>query len=88
MFFANGSLYFVTKSDGNLNKVAFTGGAVVGSASAVSGPAVDQVNWRNRSLFLYAAAPLNQAPTAAFTSSCDHPPAPSTGRRPPIGTEE
>ena len=38
MFISDGTLYFVTKADGNLNKVSFTDGAVVGSATAVSGP--------------------------------------------------
>ena len=71
MFIAGGKLYYVTKSDGNLNSVAFSDGAVLGTSTVVSGPAKDNVNWRNRSLFLYAGPALNQPPRAAFTSSCD-----------------
>ena len=70
MFISGGQLYFASSSTGNLSRVAFSGGTVSGSATVVSGPGVDGVNWKNRALFLAAAAPVNHAPTAAFTSNC------------------
>ncbi len=63
MFADGGFLYYVTKSDGKLNKVSFSNGTVSGSPTVVSGPGVDGVDWRNRSLFLFAP---NRLPTAAF----------------------
>jgi PKD repeat protein len=71
MFLAGSSLYYATKGDGNLHKVAFDG-TVSGSSTVVSGPGVDGTNWRNRAMFLYAGARLNQSPTASFSTSCDH----------------
>jgi PKD repeat protein len=70
MFISGGKLYYASSSTGNLSSVAFSGGTVSGAATLLSGPGVDGVNWKNRALFLAAAAPVNQAPTAAFTSSC------------------
>jgi hypothetical protein len=52
MFVSAGRLYYVTRSNGNLNSIAFTGGAVTGTATLVSGPGKDAIDWRNRSLFL------------------------------------
>ncbi|HET6876605.1 MAG TPA: PKD domain-containing protein [Jatrophihabitans sp.] len=69
MFVASGKLYFVSKSTGNLNSVAFSGGTVSGTPTTVSGPAVDGVNWRNRALFLSGQS-ANQAPNAQFDSNC------------------
>lgn len=71
MFVNNGMLYYVTRTDGNLHKVAFAGGAVTGSPTTVSGPGIDGVDWRSRALFLYGGPAPNQPPTAAFSSSCD-----------------
>jgi PKD repeat protein len=71
--FANGSdLFYVTKSDGKLWKIAFSGGVVSGARTQVSGPGIDSVNWRNRSMFLYGGPALNQSPTASFTSTCTY----------------
>jgi PKD repeat protein len=69
MFVAGSRLYYVSKSNGNLNSVDWNG-SVTGSPSVISGPGVDGNNWSNRSLFLYNGPRPNQAPTAAFTSSC------------------
>jgi PKD repeat protein len=68
MFITAGKLYYAAKSTGNLFSIAFDG-TVTGSPTLVSGPTADGVNWRNRSLFLYAGN-LNQLPTASFTANC------------------
>ncbi len=39
MFVSGGSLYYVSKTDGNMRKVAFSNGEVTGASSIVSGPA-------------------------------------------------
>ncbi len=54
MTLANGRLYHAT-TGGNLNRVAFVGGAPSGSSTVVSGPGVDGVNWASRGLFVFAA---------------------------------
>ena len=69
MFAADGSLYFVS-SNGNLNKLALSGGLPSGSATVVDGPGASGNDWRARAVFLASSVPTNQAPTAAFTSSC------------------
>jgi PKD repeat protein len=71
MFIDNGTLYYATRSDGNLHRVDFTGGAVTGSSSVVSGPGVDGVDWRNRGMFVYSGPAPNHPPTAAFSRQCD-----------------
>jgi hypothetical protein len=53
MFVYGGRLYYVTASNGNLWSISFSSGVVSGSATLVSGPIKDGINWRNRSLFLY-----------------------------------
>jgi PKD repeat protein len=70
MFVSDGSLYYGSRSDGDLRKVDFSGGNITGSATVVSGPTQDGVNWKNRAMFLGAGTPANAAPTAAFTSQC------------------
>jgi PKD repeat protein len=70
MFIAGGNLYYGSRSDGNLRRVIFSGGTVSGSPAVVSGPGTDGVNWKNRAMFLGAAIPINNPPSAAFTSSC------------------
>lgn len=72
MFVAADKLYFVTKSDGNLNSIALSAGVPTGSSSVVDGPASGGNDWRARALFLGAstAPPANVAPTASFTASC------------------
>jgi hypothetical protein len=52
MFVSGGSLYYASTSDGDLRKVALNGGNPVGSATVVSGPGLDGVNWSNRAMFL------------------------------------
>jgi hypothetical protein len=51
-FLSGNQLYYVTKSNGNLNRVAFNDGALGGSPTVVSGPGVDGVDWRAKVLFL------------------------------------
>jgi hypothetical protein len=53
MFVFGDRLYYVTASNGNLWSISFSSGVVSGSATLVSGPTNDGINWRNRSLFLY-----------------------------------
>lgn len=76
MFAAGGSMYYVTRADGALHKVAFDDGGVTGSPSVngattiVSSPGTDGVNWANRSLFLFNGPHVNTKPTAAFSADC------------------
>lgn len=71
MFISNNTLYYVTKSDGNLNAVGLSGGVLSGTATVVDGPASGGNDWRARVLFLAAGKPpANQAPTASFTVDC------------------
>lgn len=67
------NLYYVT-ADGNLSRIAWNGQAPVGSATLVSGPGVDGVDWRGNAVFLAdgPTPPVNQAPVAAIASPvCD-----------------
>lgn len=68
MFITGGKLYYAVSTSGNLYSVAFDG-TVSGAPTLLSGPAADGVNWKSRSLFLYAGT-LNQPPTASFTTNC------------------
>jgi hypothetical protein len=71
MFISGNTLYYVTKSDGNLNAIGLSGGATSGSATVVDGPSSGGNDWRARALFLTAnPAPANKAPTASFTVQC------------------
>ena len=70
MFVSGNTLYYVKSSDGSLNSVGFSGGAVTGSPQLVNGPATVASTGRNRSMFFAASPPANQKPTAAFTSTC------------------
>jgi PKD repeat protein len=70
MFVSGSTLYYVKSTDGSLNSVSFSGGAVTGTPQLVNSPATGGVDWTNRSLFFSASPPANQKPTAAFTSSC------------------
>jgi PKD repeat protein len=69
-FLAGGDLYTVSRSSGDLSKVAFTGGTPTGAYTVVSGPGTDGIDWRSRALFFGSGAPANVPPTAAATSSC------------------
>jgi hypothetical protein len=53
MTLASGRLYFAT-SNGNLSAVNFAGGVPAGSATVLSGPAVDGQSWQSRGLFVLA----------------------------------
>ena len=70
MFVSGNTLYYVKSSDGSLNSVSFSGGAVTGSPQLVNSVATGGVDWSNRSLFFAASPPANQKPTAAFSSTC------------------
>ncbi|GGO70262.1 PKD domain-containing protein [Nonomuraea cavernae] len=74
MFLAGDKLYLSDSVDGRLLRADFAGGLpVAGTVVAVSGPAIDGVDWRQRGLFLYAAAGAtepNRPPVAALTTSC------------------
>lgn len=70
MFVSGNTLYYVTKSDGNLNAVGLSGSTTSGTPTVVDGPATGN-DWRARVLFLSGpSAPPNQAPTASFTVQC------------------
>jgi hypothetical protein len=51
---ANGRMYYATTS-GNLYGIAFGGGRPTGSATLLSGPGLDGVNWQSRGLFVLAS---------------------------------
>ncbi|HEY6935211.1 MAG TPA: PKD domain-containing protein [Marmoricola sp.] len=70
MFVSGNTLYYVNRSDKSLYSVSFSGGSVTGSPTLVNGPSTGGVDWTNKSLFFVAGPAANQAPTAAFTSSC------------------
>jgi PKD repeat protein len=70
MFVSGGFLYYSSKTDSSLRKVAFSDGNVSGSATLVSGPTRDGVNWSNRAMFLGQGVRPNAAPVASFTSQC------------------
>ena len=58
MFLVSGKLYVATRADGVLRRVTFTGGRPsAGTATAVSGPAIDGNDWRSRALFLSTVQP-------------------------------
>ncbi len=66
---ASGKLFYGSRTDGFLRSAPFTEGALAGSATVAN----DDATWRYRALFVSPLAPkaANEAPTAAFTSSCD-----------------
>jgi hypothetical protein len=71
MFLSGGTLYVGDRTTGNLSSVAFSGGVVSGTPTAISGPLLDGQAWLARAAFL---APIPAAPdvppTAAFSSEC------------------
>lgn len=69
MFLSGNQLYWASRSDGNLRRIAFTNGTPTGTATVVSGPGVDGNDWRTRAMFLGPGGPPQQ-PVASFTSSC------------------
>lgn len=70
MFVNGGKLFYALKADGSLNSVDFDGTSISGSATKVSGAGIDGVNWKNRSMFLYAGPTPNEPPTANAAGSC------------------
>lgn len=54
MFLEDGTLYVVDRTTGQLRSVGWDGSQPTGSASVISGPAVDGQDWRARSTVLYA----------------------------------
>lgn len=74
VFFDKGAqnLYYVTLSNGNLNRIGWSDGATVGSATAVSGPAIDGTDWRSRALFIAGPHPEpNEPPAATIEVTCE-----------------
>lgn len=69
-FFSGGNLYYAARADGNLSKVAFSAGTLTGTATVVSGPAADGVDWRSRALFLGPRIATNTPPTATAAVTC------------------
>ncbi|POH60676.1 PKD domain-containing protein [Arthrobacter glacialis] len=78
MFLAGSQLYWAS-ADGNLNAMNWAdsvgNGAVSGTSTVVSGPGLDGTNWAAKSLIDKVGTgsvipPPNQAPTAAFASTC------------------
>lgn len=65
-FVTGSSLYYVTRTDGVLRQLGWTGTAATGVSEIVDATQ----NWSTRGLFLRTAPPANQSPTAEFTSSC------------------
>lgn len=72
--FASGDrLYFVTRSNGDLNSIAFADGVPTGSVAVVDSPSAGGNNWGGRALFLAPKAdqpPPNETPTATIDVSC------------------
>jgi hypothetical protein len=52
MFASGGTLYVGDRTTGNLRAASFSGGVLSGSATTVSGPGVDGVNWNVRAAFV------------------------------------
>jgi hypothetical protein len=52
MFLSGGRLYVADKNSGNLATVNFANGVASGSATTVSGPAIDGKSWKGRAIFV------------------------------------
>ncbi|WP_426565843.1 PKD domain-containing protein [Angustibacter sp. McL0619] len=71
MFRAGSSLYWSNSSTGDLWRTGFAAGApAAGTATRVSGPSVDGVDWRSRALFALPGHAPNKPPTAVASVSC------------------
>ena len=66
-FLADGKLYYATRATGELVRVGFSGGALTGTPTVVSGPSQDSTDWRSSALFLGRA---DAPPVAAATVHC------------------
>ncbi|HVX43996.1 MAG TPA: PKD domain-containing protein [Mycobacteriales bacterium] len=72
LFHSGDSLYYAARSDGTLHRVHFSGGVLdPASDTVVSGGAIDGIDWRTRSLFVYGGAAPNQPPVASISASCE-----------------
>lgn len=79
MFASGSTIYYANRSDGTLHTVSFTDGGTNGQNPSVtsstdktiSGPAIDNRDWRTRGMFAYGdpTAP-DQPPTAVASASC------------------
>ncbi len=70
---AGENLYFSNSVSGTLSRIGWNDGVAQGSATVVSGPAVDGMDWRTSSLFLAdGPAPQvpNEAPVAELSVDC------------------
>jgi len=74
--FRAGEYVFIVEADGSLLRVGWSDGAFdAGSATVVSGPAVDGANWRSLAPFVYQSADGSQPnypPTAKASATCDN----------------
>ena len=52
LFLDGDKLYVVSRSTGNLSSMAWSDGVPTGSATVLSGPGVDDVDWRGTSVFV------------------------------------
>ena len=69
MFRDGNQLYVVSRANGSLSRMSFTGGSPSGSLTPVG----SSVDWRARAVFIGpggSSTPTNQPPTAAFAVSC------------------
>ncbi len=66
MFLSGSKVYFADSTNGRLSSIGFAGGVVSGGVVEVDATR----DWRARGLAVSIPAPANQAPVAAFTSSC------------------
>lgn len=66
-FVTGDTLYYATKDDGVLHKIAWAGTRATGATSVVD----KSQNWSTRGMFLMSEPePVNQAPVAAVTATC------------------
>ena len=70
-FVSGNTLWYVEKATGNLAKIGFADGATTGSATVVSGPGVDGVDWRAKALFTGPQVAANQPPAAGIAVTCN-----------------
>jgi PKD repeat protein len=66
IFFSGSWLYYTNSSTGTLSRVEWVNGAPQGTATVVSGPGVDSLNWSSRTVFPGPTA--NQLPTATIAN--------------------
>ena len=74
-FLSGSSLYYVAKTTGDLVRVGFTGEALTGTATVVSGPkspGAAAVDWRSQVFFAGPADDPNTSPVASATVECTY----------------